>query len=108
MAWIYGVDQVDSYQSEIGADQRSAPTTSRVKLSKAGWGRVGGAPETPAGGGGGGRRPSTPPPPPAPTPPSHGLPAFDVDVDSAGAGRSPANKPNPQNIRLIINTTTQV
>ncbi len=29
MAWIYGVDQVDSYQSEIGADQRSAPTTSR-------------------------------------------------------------------------------
>ena len=36
MAWIYGVDQVDSYQSEIGADQRSAPTTSRVKLSKAG------------------------------------------------------------------------
>lgn len=27
MAWIYGVDQVDSYQSEIGADQRSAPTT---------------------------------------------------------------------------------
>ncbi len=37
MAWIYGVDQVDSYQSEIGADQRSAPTTSRVKLSKAGW-----------------------------------------------------------------------
>ena len=28
--------KVDSYQSEIGADQRSAPTTSRVKLSKAG------------------------------------------------------------------------
>ncbi len=45
MAWIYGVDQVDSYQSEIGADQRSAPTTSLVKLSKAGWVPVaGGAP----------------------------------------------------------------
>ncbi len=42
MAWIYRVDQVDSYQSEIGADQRSAPTTSRVKLSKAGWVRFGG------------------------------------------------------------------
>ncbi len=40
MAWIYGVDQVDSYQSEIGADQRSAPTTSLVKLSKAGWVRL--------------------------------------------------------------------
>jgi len=30
-----------------------------------------------------------------PTPPSHGMPAFDVDVDSAGAGRSPANRPHP-------------
>ncbi len=44
MAWIYGVDQVDSYQSEIGADQRSAPTTSLVKLSKAGWVRLRGCP----------------------------------------------------------------
>ena len=36
-----------------------------------------------------------------PTPPSHGMPAFDVAVavavavDSAGAGRSPANPPHP-------------
>ncbi|WP_268597779.1 hypothetical protein, partial [Escherichia coli] len=32
-----------------------------------------------------------------PTPPSHGMPAFDVDVDvdSAGAGRSPADPPFP-------------
>ncbi len=59
MAWIYGVDQVDSYQSEIGADQRSAPTTSRVKLSKAG-----------GGGGAGGGGP--PPPPPRPPPPPGG------------------------------------
>ncbi len=107
MAWIYGVDQVDSYQSEIGADQRSAPTTSRVKLSKAGWVRLRGCPRH----GCRGQAPRdgfTATPATGPTPPSHGLPAFDVDVDSAGAGRSAANKPNPQNIRLIINTTTQV
>ncbi len=61
MAWIYGVDQVDSYQSEIGADQRSAPTTSRVKLSKAGGGGVGG--------GGGPAAPPPPPPPPGRPPP---------------------------------------
>ncbi len=70
MAWIYGVDQVDSYQSEIGADQRSAPTTSRVKLSKAGGGGGGG------GGGAAGGRPPPPPgrgpgPPPPPPPPRH-------------------------------------
>ncbi len=94
MAWIYGVDQVDSYQSEIGADQRSAPTTSRVKLSKAGHCGFAGCERH-------GCRGQAPMP-------SHGLPAFDVDVDSAGAGRSPANKPNSQNIRLIISTTTQV
>ncbi len=76
MAWIYGVDQVDSYQSEIGADQRSAPTTSRVKLSKAGWGGVGGGGGAGGGGGGGGGGGPPPPrgvsgPPPNRPPPRH-------------------------------------
>ncbi|CAQ47187.1 hypothetical protein Smlt3778 [Stenotrophomonas maltophilia K279a] len=85
MAWIYGVDQVDSYQSEIGADQRSAPTTSRVKLSKAGWVRLRGCPRH----GCRGQAPTdgfTASPATGPTPPSHGMHALAVDV----AGQRPA------------------
>ncbi|MRI42718.1 hypothetical protein D5301_10780 [Stenotrophomonas sp. MH181796] len=53
--------------------------------------------------------------PPQPDPPRHPtkctllllrLPASGRHY--RGAGRSPANKPQPQNIRLIINTTTSV
>ncbi len=70
---------------------RAVPTDRR-KLSKAGWVRLRGRERH------GWRDRAymdvfTASPATGPTPSSHGLPAFDVDVDSAGAGRSPAAPP---------------
>src|SRR6185437_13024767 len=98
IAWIYRVDQ-GRHPPRAG----HAIPTDRGNLSKAGWVRLRGCPRQ-GGRGQAYRDVFTPSPATGPTPPCHRYPAFDVDVDvdSAGAGRSPASNPQPSLFQEVV------
>ena len=79
----------DPCRPTVGTHHQQQVPTDRGNLSKAGWVRLRGCErhgwrdQAPMDG-------FTAPPSTGPPPPTHGKPAFDVDVASAGAGRSPA------------------